>query len=242
MIATTIKSARRVKEKRDWINQWALKLIRKNGFDAMTMRELSEATRMAAGNLYAYIGSKDDVLFLVHKNAAELLAKTVEESTANNGTPREILRRMIEVEFDLKHAIHDAVIVMYREAHHLQKSHLQEILTREEIRLGELERVIRVGIAEGQFRNVSPEAVAHCIVASIDGWILRRWTIQKKLSAEDMKRHLVDMVFAQLDALPGETTHVKSGGNAARRVASAGTEPAVAPRGAARRSTKLNLT
>lgn len=198
MIATTIKNPTRVKEKHDVITEAAVRLIREKGFDAMTMRDLSNATGIALGNLYAYIGSKDDVLFLVHKNASDALAHSAERLETSEGTPREVLARMVEAEFDLKDASQDLVMLMYREAHKLEKPRLQEILKRELDRLAAFERVIRAGMAAGIFRPVSAEAVAHCIVSSVDGWVLRRWTIQKKLPASEMKAHILEMVFAQL--------------------------------------------
>lgn len=202
MIATTIKNPHRVKEKHDLITEAAVRLIREKGFDAMTMRDLSSATNIALGNLYAYIGSKDDVLFLVHKNASDALAHSAERLESSEGTPREVLARMVEAEFDLKDASQDLVMLMYREAHKLEKSRLQEILKRELGRLAAFERVIRAGIAAGMFRPVSAEAVAHCIVSCVDGWVLRRWTIQKKLPSSEMRAHILEMVFAQLGVEP----------------------------------------
>jgi AcrR family transcriptional regulator len=211
MIATSIKNPERVKAKHDLIRDAAVRLIHDKGFEAMTMRDLSTATGIALGNLYAYIGSKDDVLFLVHQGASEALAQNAARFEASKDRPELVLRRMIEAEFDIKHDSQDLVMLMYRESHKLEKSRLAGILAAERTRIAAFERVIRAGIEAGVFRAVGAEALAHSIVSTIDGWVLRRWTIQKKLAPGEMKAHLVDMAFSQLAPLPRPTTRKRGG-------------------------------
>jgi AcrR family transcriptional regulator len=201
MNVATIKNVKLIKNKHDQIVDAAVRLIRDKGFDKTTLRDISAATRTSLGNLYAYIRSKDDILSLVHQRASELLSEKFAK-VAVAGAPAEALGRLIEVEFDTKHTHQDLVMLMYRESHKLARQPLRGVLAAEERRQARFEQVIAGGVRAGVFRAVDPALLAHSIIAMIDGWVLRRWSVRKKASPEEMKRHVLDMVFSVLGVTP----------------------------------------
>ena len=63
VIPTTIKSKRLVEKKREQIVLAAIKLFAKKGFFKTTLRDLSEEAGISHGNIYDYVGVKEDILY-----------------------------------------------------------------------------------------------------------------------------------------------------------------------------------
>jgi AcrR family transcriptional regulator len=59
-------------KKQDQIIQGACKVVFRKGFNRTSIREIASACGMSMGQIYHYISSKDDILFLVHKHMHEL--------------------------------------------------------------------------------------------------------------------------------------------------------------------------
>jgi TetR/AcrR family transcriptional regulator, cholesterol catabolism regulator len=75
----------------------AAKVFAERGFQATTMEDLSEATGLAAGGLYHYIGNKEQLLFDI---CAELLDPLLEEAraiAAEPAPPDDTLRRLVRI-------------------------------------------------------------------------------------------------------------------------------------------------
>ena len=70
-------------------------LIAKNGFDAMTMRDLSTALDMSLAGLYHYFASKEDLLFQLQYRTFASLLETQQVIAEEPGTPEERLARLL---------------------------------------------------------------------------------------------------------------------------------------------------
>lgn len=217
-ITTNIKNPERVRAKHEQIFNAAVRLVREKGFNKTTLRDISRETKTSLGNLYDYIGSKDDILFLIHQKAAAIFEASIDSRGWRDAEPPEKLRKIIEVEFDSKVACQDLVMLMYQESHELPKEALRNILDLEERRLVVFEDVIREGIDAGLFRPVNPAVVTHFIIALIDGWVLRRWSIRRNATADEMKKSIVDMIFRYVsDGARERDDAVTRAGHAPRR-------------------------
>jgi AcrR family transcriptional regulator len=199
-VVATIKNPEKIRKKHDKITDAAISLIKKKGFNKTTLRDISKKTNTSLGNLYAYIRSKDDVLFLVHDRATKILSESIEKGNWEGLGPEEKLCKMIGVEFDCKEACQDLVMIIYQESHELSKPALRKITSREEERVSIFEFVIKEGIADGVFRSVNPSIAAHFIIALVDGWILRRWSIRSKTGSRKMKREIEEVILRYVRA------------------------------------------
>src|SRR3972149_8050878 len=72
LIPSTAKNAELVALKHQIIVDGALKVLFTKGDHLTTIREIARACGMSMGQLYHYISSKDDILYLVHKHMHEL--------------------------------------------------------------------------------------------------------------------------------------------------------------------------
>lgn len=70
-------------------------LIAKDGFNAMTMRDLSTALGMSLAGLYHYFASKEDLLFQLQYRTFVSLLEQQEKIAEQPGTPEEKLARLL---------------------------------------------------------------------------------------------------------------------------------------------------
>jgi TetR/AcrR family transcriptional regulator len=70
-------------------------LIARNGFNAMTMRDLSTALGVSLAGLYYYFASKEDLLFQLQYRTFASLLEQQEQIADEPGTPAERLGRLL---------------------------------------------------------------------------------------------------------------------------------------------------
>jgi AcrR family transcriptional regulator len=78
----------------------AARVFAERGYEATTMEDLSEATGLAAGGLYHYIGSKDQLLFDICAELLDPLLADARAIVAEGAPPEETLRRLVRVWVD----------------------------------------------------------------------------------------------------------------------------------------------
>ena len=67
----------------------------RDGYHAISMRELSRAQGMTAGNLYHYFADKEEILFACHQAALDALEDLVRRVAASGAGPAEALAQLI---------------------------------------------------------------------------------------------------------------------------------------------------
>lgn len=82
-------------KKLDHLLTKAAALIAKKGFEAMTMRDLSQEIDVSLAGLYHYFSSKEDLLYQLQYRTFLRLHEEQEQLSAEPGTPEERFRRML---------------------------------------------------------------------------------------------------------------------------------------------------
>jgi len=72
LIPSSAKNLKLIEKKQKQIVDAACKLFFEKGFHGTNIREIAAESGMSMGQLYHYISSKDDILFLVYKHLQEL--------------------------------------------------------------------------------------------------------------------------------------------------------------------------
>jgi len=194
-ISTKVKNPKRVEERHGQIFQAALKLIKKKGYHMTTLRDISKETGIGLGNLYDYIGGKEDILYLVHEKATEMVHQEVNGKGSDVKDPVQKLEQIIEMELDAMNKYQDLIILLYQESHALNKPSLRSILSSEEAHIGRFKEVLDKGIQSGVFKPCNTTMMANVIKMMIDSWVLKRWALRGKVSLKEMKRGIVEMVL-----------------------------------------------
>jgi len=98
----------------------AAAVIAQRGFHATSMQDLADATGLAAGGLYHYIGSKDELLVAI---CDELMAPLLDRAgalVAERRAPEEELRGLVRMWVEHVEAHRDHVLVFQQERHVLE--------------------------------------------------------------------------------------------------------------------------
>ena len=193
-ILTRIKNLERVEERHDQIFQAASKLIQEKGYHMTTLRDISRETGIGLGNLYDYISSKEDILYLVHEKAVKMVSQELSEERGDAENPVERLKELIEMELDTINKYQDLIMVLYQESHALSKLSIRSVLNSEKAHMERFKKVLNKGIEVGVFKPCNSTLIVHLIKMMIDCWVLKRWDLRGKVSLEEMKQGIIQMV------------------------------------------------
>jgi AcrR family transcriptional regulator len=99
----------------------AARVIAAQGFHATSMQDLIAATRLTAGGLYHYIGSKDRLLTQICDQLMQPLLEEVNAIAAAGGPPEQQLRRIVRAWMSHVERRRDHVLVFQQERHVLSR-------------------------------------------------------------------------------------------------------------------------
>ena len=129
LVPSTAKDVDLIDSKHQQIVNGACRILFKKGYHRTTIREIAIACGMSMGQLYHYISSKDDVLFLTYKQMQMLWYEHLVKSGVEEiKDPEERLTKAVRLTlaFALKHK--DLFLFLYTETKYLGKRHLRVVL------------------------------------------------------------------------------------------------------------------
>ncbi|MCF8081091.1 MAG: SDR family oxidoreductase [Desulfobacterales bacterium] len=194
-IPTTVKNKGLVERRRKQIVLAAIKLFSRNGFHKTTLKELAEEAGLSYGNIYDYVGSKEDIFFLIHEFVAGSAMEILNRSTEEVQDPIEKLRRMVRGEFNLMDQWADAVLLIYQESHILKGTFLKKLLEKERNHLQKFESVLVESIEQELLRPCNVRLVSNLIKSMIDTWTLKRWDLRGHAGQLETEGTILDVIF-----------------------------------------------
>lgn len=196
-MGNSIKNKDLVRKKERQIALAATRSFIEKGFHKTSVREIAKEAGLTIGNLYDYVNTKDDVLYLVFKEFysvwSDHLLKDPKILTISD--PKEQLCAAIESMSDVVHKSRDLIILAYRETKSLRRDYLKEVLGQESKLVEYFEQIIRRGIELGSFRNVDPVLTANSIVFLLALVPLRGWNFMKNLDEQDVRGFMIDFII-----------------------------------------------
>ncbi|PRO65738.1 TetR/AcrR family transcriptional regulator [Alkalicoccus urumqiensis] len=196
-IPSIVKNQRLVDQRRQQIIRAAVRAFHEKGYHRTTTREVAAAAGFSIGTLYEYIGSKEDILFLVCDAVYDDVTARWKELQQSDGTGLERLRQVMEAYFRSVDDLQDAVLVMYQETKSLSGDALAYVLEKET----RMQQVFQQELAEAEKLGVihlSEEArplFAHQILVAGQMWTFRRWALSKHYSIDTYIRLQIDQLF-----------------------------------------------
>jgi AcrR family transcriptional regulator len=196
-----------VKQRRNHIVKVATELIARRGYNNISTRELALALGMSTGGLYHYIGSKQDILYLIINFTSDLTGQSLsrfDESMVNK-TPAEQLSQSVRTYLD--------IVDSYRDFHNFV-NHIMLSLTQSERRIvyeaetrvvEYFEKLIRSGAKKGQFVTGDARLIAHNIVAVANAWANRGWYLKKYYTIDQYTELQIKQLLLQLNTKKAET-------------------------------------
>lgn len=182
-----VKDQQLIKKRREQMIKAAVILFKEKGFHRTTTREIAKESGFSIGTLYEYIGSKEDILYLVcdaiYDEVSEKLKKRLKQDVEGIDSLKAAIGALFKVIDDLQ----DEVLVMYQESKSLPKEALAYVLQKEIDMTAMIEHVIQDCVNLGHL-NLSDQEVklaAHNILVQAHMWTFRRWAVQKSYSLEE---------------------------------------------------------
>lgn len=185
----------RRRERQQQICQGAMKIFRKKGFNATTMRDIAEASQVSLGNLYNYIHGKEDLLFLIHSDVLDRIQRQFEKVMRTYHDPVEQMVHVVAELFDLACQLKDEMLFIYTETKSLKRSQLHTILQRESQFVATFETLVEKVATKGQFQHREPDLIANLVVFTMAVYPLRGWNILPRRSSEELRQALIRFVL-----------------------------------------------
>jgi AcrR family transcriptional regulator len=195
LIKISAKKIGAVEAKHQQIVEGACKVFFRKGFHPTSMREIADSADMSLGQMYHYISSKDDVLFLIHKHMQTLwyqrLMDTNIEESADPSRKLELTLRE-SLSFLAEHK--DLIQFIYSESKYLCKEHLRVVLEMDSQNVAGYWRknvqnaLLQQGVAKDV--ELGGNLVAFIMVfLSLRGWNL------KSRSVDESIEFIIDFIF-----------------------------------------------
>lgn len=192
-----MKDQRLIDKRRAQIVKAAVQLFNEKGYHKATTREVAKASGFSIGTLYEYIGSKEDILYLVCDSVYDEVVRKWEKLLDKELTGMERLEQVVEAYFRVVDVLQDEVLVMYQETKSLSGDALKYVLQKEmrmkEMFEVELGRVREAGLITLNDRQVS--LAAHQILVLGQMWTFRRWALQKEFTIDEYVRYQLQQLF-----------------------------------------------
>ena len=198
-----------VNERRNHIVKIATELITKKGYNNISTRELASALGMSTGGLYHYIGSKEDILYLIINFTSDLTCQSL------SGFAEE--QKGISCEERLRDSIKNylEIVENYRDFHNFVNHIMlslslkdRKIVYKAESRVIDYyEKLIADGIAEGVFEAQDTRIAAHNIIVMANAWANRGWFLKKHYTLQEYTEEQTAAILSQLKKVPKKNGH-----------------------------------
>ena len=199
-ILTNIKKPELVTKRRNQIMKTAMKLFRRNGYHATTMREICKHARVNMGSFYDYFGSKQDILVYIYKEmifGGRVYDQAFPEENVSTWNDLEPFLKSLTFNAWNRHK--NPIQLLYRETISLDKGTMREVLKIESEYVRWIAENLRQGLGWSSV-NQELEIIANSI-ALINAFLpLRGWNMHH-LDQERILDSIVDMLMSKLKAL-----------------------------------------
>lgn len=172
----------------------AFSVILKKGFGNASMREIARAAGMPVPTMYQYVRSKDEILAGIFENYLKDVEAEVAASAERPGDAASKLRAAVTANLEQFDRHQAEIRVMNRETRALQPEVRARVKDQMRGYLGQLERIVKDGIANGEFRDCDPKIVANLVAMLCEVWPLRQWSVGT-FGLERVRNGIVDLVM-----------------------------------------------
>jgi AcrR family transcriptional regulator len=186
-----------VEERRLQIARAALHLIAARGIEKTSIREIAAASEMTVGNLYHYIGTREDIIHLAINHGLDQVRKLIREIDDLGETlePREALIAAVDRYIRYHHANWQGTVFLYKEMGTFAPSLRLPVIEVNSHMHDAFIRIIKNGCKAGVFAAADIDMVASTTVSMGDMWALKRWQFKKNYSLEKYISSVTQMLL-----------------------------------------------
>jgi AcrR family transcriptional regulator len=194
----TVRSPR-VMEKRERrrgeILHAALRAFRDQGYHATTLDDIAEALGVRKAGLYYYFPDKESILYACHRESLAELDRIL-EGAKQLRTPTERLAHVIRAHVRVMTDTLEGSPLAF-EVTALSPERQKEVIAGRDRYERALRRMVRDGVASGEFRELNPKTAVFAILGAIN-WIARWYRPEGVLRAEELGADFADQLLRGL--------------------------------------------
>lgn len=186
-IPTGVKCDQKVKERRTQIIEAAKELFFEKGFHKTTTREISKKANLSFGAIYEYVGSKEDILFLLIEQYYDKLEAFLCNITTVHPKGMMNFEVFIIDYFTVIDQLSNEINIIYRDVKSLPYTYIEFVQSRELEFLSFIKEIIKatfkaknIGISDDFFVMITRNLIVQGQV-----WAFRKWDLSDKTTLED---------------------------------------------------------
>lgn len=187
-----------IEKKHRQIVEGACKVFFKKGFHPTTTRDIAKECGMSIGQLYHYISSKDDVLYLVHKHSQQIWHQYLQHSgDEQENDPKKKFKQSLYNSLLFMAEHRKLIQFIYSETKYLERKHLFQVLKMDQDNVvGYWKRMIK---ELNKTEEIKGDADFNSsVIAYLLAFVaLRGWTLETKPNDQHIDG-LVDFIMRAL--------------------------------------------
>jgi AcrR family transcriptional regulator len=153
----------------------ALRLSNRNGFQAMSIRDLGREAGLSMGALYAYFSSKEELFGMLQTQAQVHVRRILEEWISRESHPAARLRTAIQTHLYLSEDLQPWFYFSFMEAKTFGADDAASIRSNEEYIEDVVRDILENGVRTGIFAARNCHLTASAVKALLQDWYLTRW-------------------------------------------------------------------
>jgi AcrR family transcriptional regulator len=164
------------------------------------MRELAEAIGMSVGSVYYYVGSKQDILYLIINEAVSRPQGWVEDIKARLRTSpaSQVLTDSISMYYTTIDQRHTLTLFSYQETRNLDSKAQQLIMDAAAQDIEAYALILRKGIETGEFKLHNVLLMSHNIVVLGHMWAIRWWYLSRACTLEEYILEQTGLILSRI--------------------------------------------
>jgi AcrR family transcriptional regulator len=180
---------------KDRIMDTALRLFEKYGYHGVTVERIVTESNTSKGGFYHNFKSKDELLYHIHDVFITYVLNKAQDAYKNYGTPTERLCAIIQSFVKVFHLYKPHITVFYQESAYLKPEYSEKINEKRDEFKQVIFRVIREGIAAGEFRpELSVEITGMSIIGMVN-WTYKWYKPDGPMTIEEIANNFIDFIL-----------------------------------------------
>ncbi len=182
------------------IIECVFKLSHRTGFQAMTLRDLSQESGISMGGLYKYFTQKSQIAEMVHSAMVHMAQTCLKISEQTENDPIFELNELLARHVYLSQRLKKWFYFVFMEAKSLEKPLIETIIASEQNMENAIYQHIIHANKKGMCTCTNPEFVAPMLKVMLQEWYLKSWKYQQKnINADQYVANLLLSVYQLLE-------------------------------------------
>ncbi len=182
-----------VAERRQQFVAAATELFSRTSYETTTMKDISKRAGFSSGLIYAYVETKEDMLYLVLRDILDCYQREIPKSMENVSGPVERFCAAVRAYCEVVDTHSDGTLLAYRSTKSLSPARRAEIMKMETETNQLVAECVQGCVDAGCFRPVNVDLMAYQVVMVAHGWALKRWVLGKAMTLDRYVQETIDL-------------------------------------------------